>query len=46
MQEARKVIFAENFGIITDLKIGPDGLLYVLTYGAGKIFKIIPLSDT
>src|SRR5262249_53329095 len=28
------------FGGITDLKVGPDGLLYVLSFGLGKIFAI------
>ena len=37
-----KVIFGEEFGGITDLKIGPDGYLYVVSVGLGKIFKIIP----
>jgi aldose sugar dehydrogenase len=37
-----KVIFGEEFGGITDLKIGPDGYLYVVSVGFGKIFKIIP----
>ena len=29
-----------DFGGITDLNIGPDGLLYVLSLGLGKIFVI------
>ena len=37
-----KIIFGEEFGGITDLKIGPDGYLYVVSVGLGKIFKIIP----
>jgi glucose/arabinose dehydrogenase len=41
-KELDDVRFAGNFGIISDLEVGPDGLLYVLTYGSGKIFKIIP----
>ena len=32
--------FGPLFGGITDLKVGPDGLLYVLSHGAGKIFVI------
>jgi glucose/arabinose dehydrogenase len=40
-----KVTFAENFGIISDLQVGPDGFLYVLTYGSGKIFKIFPQNN-
>ena len=29
--EADSLIFAKNFGRITDMEIGPDGYLYVLT---------------
>jgi aldose sugar dehydrogenase len=32
--------FGMPFGGITDLKLGPDGLLYVLSFGLGKIFVI------
>jgi glucose/arabinose dehydrogenase len=31
IDEAKDVIFASGFGRITDLEIGPDGLLYVLS---------------
>jgi aldose sugar dehydrogenase len=37
-----EIIFGENFGGITDLKIGPDGYLYVVSVGLGKIFRIAP----
>ena len=37
-----KIIFGEEFGGISDLKIGPDGYLYVVSVGLGKIFKIVP----
>jgi glucose/arabinose dehydrogenase len=43
-EEAGEVLFAGNFkGRITDIKTGPDGYLYVLTYYDGKIYKIMPL---
>jgi glucose/arabinose dehydrogenase len=29
-----------GFGVITDLKIGPDGLLYVVSLGAGAIYRL------
>ena len=29
-EESKDVIFANGFGRITDLKIGPDGIMYVL----------------
>jgi aldose sugar dehydrogenase len=37
-----EIIFGEDFGGITDLKIGPDGYLYVVSVGLGKIFRIVP----
>jgi len=41
--EALKNLFASNFqGRITDIKTGPDGNLYVLTYFDGKLYKITP----
>ena len=36
------LIFGMSFGCITDLKFGPDGLLYVTSLTEGKIFRIIP----
>jgi len=43
-QETGEVIFGRNFGIITDLQIGPDGNLYLLSNYKhdGTIFKISP----
>ena len=38
--ELQEVILGTGFGGITDLKVGPDGLLYVLSFGLGKIFVI------
>jgi hypothetical protein len=37
--ELQEVIFGTDFGGITDLKVGPDGFLYVLSF-QGKIFVI------
>ena len=41
-QETGSVTFGRNFGIITDLQIGPDGNLYVLSNYKhdGTVFKI------
>jgi aldose sugar dehydrogenase len=33
--------FGTRFNGITDLKVGPDGCLYVLSFGLGKIFAIL-----
>jgi glucose/arabinose dehydrogenase len=38
--ELQEIIFGTNFGGITDLKVGPDGLLYVLSFTQGKIFAV------
>ena len=43
--ELESVIFGTGFRSITDIEVGPDGNLYVLLYGPGKIFKI-SLADT
>jgi glucose/arabinose dehydrogenase len=40
--ELDDIIFAGGFGIITDLKIGPDGYLYFVAHSEGKIYKIVP----
>lgn len=42
-KETLESLFATNFeGRITDIKTGPDGFLYVLTYFDGKIYRIMP----
>jgi aldose sugar dehydrogenase len=38
--ELTSLIVGEGFGRITDIETGPDGLLYVLTYEDGKIYRI------
>jgi glucose/arabinose dehydrogenase/subtilase family serine protease len=38
--ELDEVIFGTGFGGITDVKVGPDGLLYVLGFSQGKIYVI------
>jgi glucose/arabinose dehydrogenase len=38
--ELQELIWGTGFVGITDLKIGPDGLLYVLSFTLGKIFAI------
>ena len=42
--ELNKIIFAKGFGLITDLKIGYDGYLYVVVFNEGKIYRISPRS--
>ena len=43
-KKLRDVIFAGGFGGITDIQVGPDGNLYVLSYPYGKIYKILPVN--
>lgn len=36
------IIFGQGFAGITDVEVGPDGYLYIVSIGQGKIFKIVP----
>jgi hypothetical protein len=36
------IVFGQGFGGITDIEVGPDGYLYVVSIGQEKIFKIVP----
>ncbi|MFZ1875653.1 MAG: PQQ-dependent sugar dehydrogenase [Nitrososphaeraceae archaeon] len=42
--EVEHLIFGSEFGAITDLEVGPDGYLYVLSFGQGAIYRIQPNS--
>ncbi len=44
--ELSQVIFGTGFNGITDLKVGPDGFLYVVSIGAGAIYVIRPAGPT
>jgi glucose/arabinose dehydrogenase len=45
-EEIQGILFGEGFGRITDMQIGPDGYLYVLSLrGGGTIYKIIPIGS-
>lgn len=37
-----EIIFGTDFGCVTDVEVGPDGLLYVLSLSEGTIFRIGP----
>jgi len=41
--EMQDIIFARGFSGITDLDVGPDGFLYILSITEGKIWRIVPL---
>ena len=38
-EEEQSIIFGEGFGVITDIKVGPDGYLYILGFD-GTIYQI------
>lgn len=43
--EIRNMIFGSNFGGISDIEIGPDGYLYVLSFARGTIYRIVPATS-
>jgi len=38
--ELQELVLGSGFGGITDLKVGPDGRLYILSFGQGEIFVL------
>jgi glucose/arabinose dehydrogenase len=38
----RNYIFGKNFGVISDITVGPDGYLYIVSLTRGEIYRIIP----
>jgi glucose/arabinose dehydrogenase len=34
------IVFGNNFWVATDMETGPDGALYVLSYGNDQIYRI------
>jgi glucose/arabinose dehydrogenase len=43
---ADPIIFGEGFGGISNLVVGPDGYLYVVSIGTGDIYRIIKSTNT
>lgn len=43
--ENEEIIFGEGFGSISDLEVGPDGYLYVVSIGKGAIYRIVPSDE-
>ena len=41
ISELQDVIFGNGFGGITDIEVGPDGYLYIVSIGLGKIFRLV-----
>lgn len=44
-KENQPLIFGQGFGGITDIQVGPDGYLYILSY-TGSIYRILPIADS
>ncbi|MDP9288232.1 MAG: PQQ-dependent sugar dehydrogenase [Thermoproteota archaeon] len=44
-QESQQAALGHGFGTITDLQVGPDGYLYVITF-AGSLYRIVPSSSS
>ena len=36
-----EIVFGTNFGCLTDIKVGPDGLIYIVSYSDGAIYRIM-----
>ena len=43
--EGDAVTFGEGFVAITDIQVGPDGALYVVSIGNGNIYRIAPIPE-
>jgi aldose sugar dehydrogenase len=43
--ELSGIVLGEGFGGITDLEVGPDGYLYIVSIYQGKIFKVVPAGE-
>jgi glucose/arabinose dehydrogenase len=39
---AKDIVFGDGFVSVTDLTVGPDGYLYIVSIGEGKVFRILP----
>jgi len=40
-----EILFGSDFGCITDLELGPDGYLYVVSITSGAIYRILPTEE-
>jgi aldose sugar dehydrogenase len=38
------LVFAEGFGIVSDIQVGSDGYLYILSFDKGSLYRIMPRS--
>src|SRR5215208_1729904 len=46
ISENQDIIWGKGFDIITDLEVGSDGYLYVVSFGQGAIYRIVPGEDS
>lgn len=37
-----EIVFGSGFGCVTDIELGPDGLLYIVSLSEEKIYRLIP----
>ncbi len=44
-KENQPLVFGQGFGGITDIQVGPDGYLYILSY-TGSVYRILPITDS
>ncbi|MDQ5876374.1 MAG: PQQ-dependent sugar dehydrogenase [Thermoproteota archaeon] len=44
-EEAENAVFGTGFGGITDIKTGPDGYLYILSFVDGTLFRVVPAAE-
>ncbi|MGA8842342.1 MAG: PQQ-dependent sugar dehydrogenase [Nitrososphaeraceae archaeon] len=42
--QTKDLIFGSNFGGISDMTIGYDGYLYVVSFGRGTVYRIVPIA--
>lgn len=40
--ERNSLVFGTDFSVVTDIQVGPDGGIYVLSLGNGAIYRIAP----
>ena len=46
-EDLANYIFGKNFGVISDITVGPDGYLYIVSFTRGDVYRIdSDLTDT
>lgn len=43
--ERNALAFGSQFGTVTSMKVGPDGALYVTSFGSGNVYRIAPVPE-